>query len=394
MNNDIFKYKKIGLALSGGGVRAMAFHAGMLRHLAEINALNRVCHLSSVSGGSLLVGLVLRLSDWTWPTGESYTTAVLPRVRRVLTERDLGLDALRRLILPTNWRYLLSRANMIAVAIEKLWDIDARLADLPETPVWSVNATTSETGRRFRFKKSGVGDYELGYASAAEFKVADAMAVSAAFPGIIGPFVIETGSYRWYKRAAWGLPVEAAELKEPPFAHLHLYDGGVYANLGTEPLFDSGVQQLKEGSDFIIVSDAGAPLENIEPGWFRPFRLKRVADIMSAQTRALRVRSFANFLRNNPSMGAYLQIGSDPKEKLAAYGQRNGDAAEQLLQYQWLISGDVARSAQYPTTLLRMRPDDFDLLERHGYETAKWNFTLFQGPLETQPQSELTLPAH
>jgi predicted acylesterase/phospholipase RssA len=120
-------------------------------------------------------------------------------------------------------------------------------------------------------------------------KVADAMAVSAAFPGVIGPFVIEADIYEWRKRETWDLPKDAAEIKPPPFDKLHLYDGGIYDNLGTEPLFDSGKQCQKDGTDFIMVSDAGAPLGRIAPGRFRPFRLKRVADIMSDQTRALRV---------------------------------------------------------------------------------------------------------
>jgi NTE family protein len=171
---------------------------------------------------------------------------------------------------------------------EQLWLIDARLGDLPDRPVWSVNATTSETGRRFGFKLTGVGDYTLGYANAAEFKIAHAMAVSAAYPGVFGPFAIETGDYEWRKRETWDLPKDAEQVKEPAFATLHLYDGGIYDNLGTEPLFDGGKQSAKEGTDFIIVSDAGAPLGQIAPGWFRPFRLRRVADIMGEQTRSSR----------------------------------------------------------------------------------------------------------
>jgi NTE family protein len=362
--------RQLSLALSGGGVRAMAFHAGVLRHLAELGLLEQVSQISSVSGGSLLVGLVLRASDWTWPSGEHYAAVVLPRVRTVLTQHDLGSEALRQLCVLANWKYLLSRANVVAAAIEKAWRIDARLADLPDVPVWSVNATTSETGRRFRFKKTGVGDYELGYAAAAGFKVAEAMAVSAAFPGVIGPFVIETAAFDWYKREAWDLPKEAAERKPPPFAHLHLYDGGVYDNLGTEPLFDSGLQRPKEGSDFLLVSDAGAPFAPSAPGWFRPFRLKRVADIMSEQTRALRVRSFVNFLRNHAGDGSYLQIGADPKEKLSMYREYDRVIAEALSRDIWLADDAVRRSAAYATTLLGMREVDFDLLERHGYETA------------------------
>ena len=89
-----------------------------------------------------------------------------------------------------------------------------------------------------------------------------------------------------------------------------LSDGGIYDNLGTEPLFDSGKQCKKDSTDFIMVSDAGAPLGRIAPGWFRPFRLKRVADIMGDQTRALRVRSFVNFLQHRPRDGARVQTRS------------------------------------------------------------------------------------
>jgi NTE family protein len=369
--------RQVGLALSGGGTRAMAFHSGVIRYLADAGILAQVNHASSVSGGSLLVGLILQLSGWRWPTGEHYVDRVFPEIGRILTETDLGGYALRRLMLPTNWRYLLSRTNVVAEAIENLWSIDACLADLPEKPVWSVNATTSETGRRFRFKETGVGDYELGYADAAKFKVADAMAVSAAFPGVIGPFVIEANIYEWRKRETWGLPKDAAEIKPPPFDKLHLYDGGIYDNLGTEPLFDSGKQCQKDGTDFIMVSDAGAPLGRIAPGRFRPFRLKRVADIMSDQTRALRVRSFANFLQRNPKNGAYIQIGAHAEEKLRTYSRHNPAAADVLLRDSWASADDVARAAAYRTTLRRMSGPDFDLLARHGYETAKWNIRLF-----------------
>jgi len=369
--------RQVGLALSGGGTRAMAFHAGVLRYLAEAGMLACINHISSVSGGSLLTGLIFKLSDWRWPAGEDYTARVFPEIRRLMTETDLGAYALRHLMSPRNWRYLLSRANMVAEAIESLWSIEARLVDLPATPVWSVNATTSETGRRFRFKETGVGDYELGYAAAAEFKVADAMAVSAAFPGVIGPFVIETSRYEWRKRETWNLPKDEEQVREPPFERLHLYDGGIYDNLGTEPLFDSGKQCQKDGADFIMVTDAGAPLGRIAPGWFRPFRLKRVADIMGDQTRALRVRSFVNFLQQHPKDGAYIQIGAVAEEKLRTYSRHNAAAAEALLCDSWIGAADVARAAGCQTTLRRMSQADFDLLTRHGYETAKWNLTLF-----------------
>ena len=376
--------RKISLALSGGGTRAMAYHAGVIRYLAEEEILHQIDQISSVSGGSLLMGLILKSSHWRWPSAAKYLHEVGSHIRRVLTETDLELFALRRLTIPSNWRYILSRANIIADAIEHLWSIDARLADLPDWPAWSVNATTSETGRRFRFKQTAVGDYEIGYATAAEFKVADAMAVSAAYPGLIGPFVIKTGNYEWRKREAWDLPKDAERVWTPAFSKLHLYDGGIYDNLGTEPFFDNGKQCVKEGADFIIVSDAGAPLDQIAPGWFRPFRLKRVADIMSEQTRALRVRSFVNFLQSYPNSGAYLQIGTQAEIKLRAYRSSNAAMADLLLGESWVSGKDVRHAASYQTTLRRMSAVDFDLLERHGYETAKWNLSLFSSDQRAQ----------
>lgn len=47
----------IGLALSGGGSRAAAFHLGCLRALHDRNLLTRVRVISGISGGSLLAAL-------------------------------------------------------------------------------------------------------------------------------------------------------------------------------------------------------------------------------------------------------------------------------------------------------------------------------------------------
>lgn len=45
--------KKIGLALSGGGYRAAAYHIGTLRALHKLGILENVDVISSVSGGSI-----------------------------------------------------------------------------------------------------------------------------------------------------------------------------------------------------------------------------------------------------------------------------------------------------------------------------------------------------
>lgn len=372
----------LGLALSGGGVRAAAFHAGVLRYLAEQGLLGRVAHVSSVSGGSLFVGLLFKHGKYSWPTSESYLNEVLPQVRRTLTTKSLQRSAIFRLILnPLNWRFILSRANVMAQAIRKLWDIDIPLNNLNDGPTWSINCTTGETGRRFRFKNGTMGDYELGYAGVNSFALASAMAISAAFPGGIGPVTIKTDAYDWKKRTDWGTGIP--ESRKQPFDSLHLYDGGLYDNLGIEPLFDIGKQALKKdetmstGICYLLVSDGGSPLprEGI-PHPLNPFRFKRIADIALDQCRSLRVRSFVNFLQGSPSAGAFVGIGAGAADSIKELSKGHEARAQELLRVDWLASDDAKRAANYSTTLGQLDTSTFDLIERHGYETTKWNLEL------------------
>lgn len=381
--------KSIGLALSGGGVRAAAFHAGVLRYLAEKSLLESVAHVSSVSGGSLFTGLVFSISGYKWPASFNYISVVLPRIRALLTTESLQYGAVYRLLFnPLNWRFVLSRANVVAQTIKDLWGIDVPLRTLGVKPAWSINATTGETGRRFRFKAGRMGDYELGYADAADFPLSYAMAVSAAFPGGIGPLSIRPKEFHWSKREYW----ESADGEKPvelPFTRLHLYDGGIYDNLGIEPLFDVGKQTLKangpDGINYLVVSDAGAALARGPiPPPYNPLRFRRVADIAFDQTRALRVRALVHFLQSNPAAGAYLQLGANPVESInrLSKGEENVGA---LLAQPWLNAIALKRAAAFPTTLRQMTPDAFDMLEKHGFETTKWNTELFVDNMENNP---------
>ncbi len=372
---------KIGLALSGGGVRAIAFHAGVLQWLAQNKLLEKIGHISSVSGGSLFTGLLFQWAINQWPISDQYTKDILPFIRSLLTSQSLQSDALCRLLFnPLNWRFIFSRANILAKSIEEGWGISSTLDQLPNYPLWSINGTTAENGRRFRFKGSKIGDYEIGYAEAGKFKLAEAMAVSAAFPGGIGPFSLDATRYQWRKREQWD-STKPDEIIKHKYETLHLYDGGVYDNLGLEPLFDTGQQILKNNPDgyvdFLIVSDAGAPFSRgIIPGPFNLCRLKRVADVAFDQARSLRVRSYVNFLKNNPSAGMYLQIGSDPISCINRYTQAC-DSQRLKSEYNWLSTKEISAAVAYKTTLARMNVSDFDLITRHGYETALWNEEIF-----------------
>lgn len=371
----------IGLALSGGGVRAAAFHAGVLKYLAEKGMLEDVTQISSVSGGSLFVGLVYSSNAYQWPSSEQYLNTSIGHVRKLLTTKSLQCSAVAKLIFwPPNWRFVLSRANVIAKTLESLWNINASVGQIPHSPSWSINGTTAETGKRFRFKDSHMGDYVLGYADIASFPLSKALAVSAAFPGGVGPLTIKSATFKWHEHENF-VSEDKSKLLAPKFKRIHLYDGGLYDNLGIEPLFDLGGQAFKcrkgVGVSKVILSDGGASLRKTSiPGQLNPFRFHRMMDIMSDQQRALRVRSFVGFLKANNERGAYLQLGSDAHLSINKYGIGHKNQAA-LVAMQWLTEDQVKIASAYPTNLKRISTKDFELLSKHGYETAKWNLELF-----------------
>lgn len=350
--------KPIALALSGGGVRAMVFHLGVLRLLAERQALERVHRISTVSGGSLLVGLMFQEVGLKWPSSNQFISAVYPSLRKKLCERSLQWGAARQLLRPWNWRYLLSRANLLALALQREWGITTILGDVPSIPEWSINGTTAENGKRFRFKNDTIGDYSLGYATPGDFSLAHAITVSAAFPGGFGPLALDATKFKWRKRPTWGAMADAEDPVDIGYKRLHLYDGGVYDNLGLEPFFDAGKGKPKHPGEIIVVSDAGAPLKT---GFsliaLNPARFKRVSDIMSDQSRALRVRTFANYIQQEPLRGAYLYINTPVS---GAVGCKSASFA-----------------SSFPTTLRRLSLSEFDSISDHGYRVALQVETLY-----------------
>lgn len=343
---------RLALVLSGGGIRAMAFHLGVLRYLAERNALEHVQRVSTVSGGSLLVGLILQESNYEWPSSSSFISDVYPALRRKLCARSLQWGAGRQLLRPWNLRYLFSRANLLALALEREWGVVRKVSALPCTPELSINGTTAENGKRFRFKRDSIGDYTIGYASPRNFPLSSALAVSAAFPGGFGPLVLRADRFEW-RRRSWNAPVGSESVVDIGYKNLHLYDGGVYDNLGLEPFFDAGRGAPKLDGEKIIVSDAGAPLQPGFSGFaINPWRLKRVADIMSEQSRALRVRAFAHYLQSNPGQGAYVYIDTPV----------TADSPRQCRR--------ASFASCYPTTLRRPTLRNFDAIAEHGYQVA------------------------
>lgn len=347
----------LAVALSGGGIRAMAFHLGVLKYLAERGLLERISKLSSVSGGSLLVGLILHHHGMRWPSSKEFLVNTYPSMRRRLCTDNLLVGAFKAVSNPFNWRFLISRANLLAKAIESVWGITDKVSDLPNFPEISLNGTTAENGKRFRFKNDSMGDYTLGYAKPQGFRLADAMAMSAAVPGVFGPLAVDASSFKWERRISYGASIETLQAVPANFSKLHLYDGGVYDNLGLEPLFDCATQAPKAGIEgcFILVSDAGAVLTNgFDLAPYNFMRFKRMSDIQGDQIRSLRVRPFWKFIQRAPSNGAYIYI-AEPD----------------------VPTSETSRPAVFfKTTLLPLTEHNFDAIAERGYLVASGNAQL------------------
>ena len=172
----------IAIALSGGGVRAAAFHCGVLRRLALDELLERTTFISNASGGSLLTGLILCQNSHRWPTSEEFLETVLPQVSKCLTTATLQWSYVWR-VFALPWRLAQGRAWVLARQLEAQWGIVGSLQELPSVPRWIINATCCETGKNWRFSQPRMGAYLSHYVLEPEVPIADAIAPSAAVPG-------------------------------------------------------------------------------------------------------------------------------------------------------------------------------------------------------------------
>ncbi|WP_232044051.1 patatin-like phospholipase family protein [Fusobacterium ulcerans] len=80
---------KIGVALSGGGIRATIFHLGLFKWLAENELMENIKHISSVSGASIAIGLIYTYNNMKWPTSREYLEEVLPNLKTAMLKEDV-----------------------------------------------------------------------------------------------------------------------------------------------------------------------------------------------------------------------------------------------------------------------------------------------------------------
>ena len=369
---------RIGLTLSGGGIRATVFHLGALARLARESLLEDIVFLSTVSGGSLSVALVQACSGSFWPDSNGFLEHTIPKTRRLLTAESLGRAYARRMLL-SPWALRHGRAAAMAKALQDCWSVTGLLSDLPDNPRWIINATCYETGKNWRFMKKRMGDYVAGYVASPRLPIAQAVAASCAFPGLVGSLKLNAGEFEWftYDRS------HAPQPHTPRFRTLTLWDGGVYDNLGVEALLKPG-GVYRAGFDFLIVSDASALLESETRALHAPLRLLHVA---TDQVRSLRARAVVSHLQGNPGTGVYLKIGNTEEH---IFQEANQPAMAESIAGNSLCTSDVQEATGIGTTLRRLTQHEYDLLFAHGHQVTDATLSAYCGHLfEPTP---LTIP--
>ncbi|MDX8448009.1 patatin-like phospholipase family protein [Mesorhizobium captivum] len=278
LDDDKVERYDLGLCLSGGGYRAMLFHAGVLYRLNEAGLLQKIDMVSSVSGGSIAAGLLAVL----WPR-LTFANGVASNFRelyltKVIAFSQVFLDApsiLKGLLNPFS-----SAAREVAACYERHLFDGSRpmLKGLTRRPWFVFCSSNLSTGSLFRMSNRYIADYRIGVAYRADLPVAAAIAASSAFPPFLSPLRLDLRSFEWKNDkldASVGPPV--------PAGRAVLTDGGVYDNHGIEPA-------LKR-CRWLLVSDAGAPWQASSSGYWNWFsQLRRVLDTTDNQVRSLRRR--------------------------------------------------------------------------------------------------------
>ena len=243
----MFPPHNVGLALSGGGSRAAAFHCGTLQALLELNRAESIGVVSTVSGGSLFGGAWLSAKANQMSDADFLSTMRCELVEGFVA-RSLRPRLLKALLPFVDY----SRTNVIADTFDEIFFKGKTLAELPPTPALSINTTILNNGQVGKFSRDGFYAWGLNFpggrpphlAPMTDFPLALAVAASAAFPIGLPPVKIKVTQFPDGTRFGGGLTGAKG---------LSLTDGGVLENLGIQTLLRSH----RFGAWDIILSDAG-----------------------------------------------------------------------------------------------------------------------------------------
>lgn len=259
----------IAVAISGGGFRATLSGLGVLRFLADAGLLGRVRYVSSVSGGSIANGRFAvtypRLAEAGFAPEAFDRLALVPVVERI------ARGSFSAKLLGGLWRTVGrgTRTTVLADGLANRFLGQTMLHELDPTCRFIFNAANLVTAARFGFEREFVGDYVVGTlpTETLGLRVADAVAASAAVPGV---FAAYTPRGRF----------PCARGNAPK-----LVDGGAYENTALEP-----IDGLREA--FLVALNAGGIFRPGPLGWLPIVRdLQRSQSLLYRQSTALRMRA-------------------------------------------------------------------------------------------------------
>lgn len=358
----------IGIALSGGGSRAMAFHLGCLRTLHHTGLLERAKVMSAVSGGAV-IGAMYSLHDGPFEAFETAVRAALERgflrpALRTAFISDEGLRAVLAFALTVGsslWsfpvrllgrssarapetstlRRFASRTTILRRTLDDLLFHGRSLGSLPTgKPHFVAIAAELRTASAFYFSRREAGSWRFGRVDPTEIPIAHAVAASAAYPLML-PALDEV--YTFAKR-------DGSLSKE----RVTLTDGGVYDNLGLAPLWpgrDSSVGVDIPHVDAIIACRAGYGLRTAPPSLFLGSRMKAVFGCSSGRVQNLTVNRLHDLKKSGTLKSFALPYLDQDDNRLTC---RPAD----------LVSR--ASVADYPTNFSAMTSEWIDRLSRRG----------------------------
>lgn len=293
--------EKLGLALSGGGLRASFFHIGLLAQMAEQGVLKSVAVISTVSGGSIIGALyylhlknlleskrdeditdqdyidIIKIIevDFLTATQKNIRMNILSDFKKNFQMRHSEYSRSVRIAELYNEYLYQSVAESLGNPVE-MWKLKIQPLGAPDNfhpelhndtrqtkiPVLVLNATTLNSGRNWQFTARTMGEpptresnVEIdkkpirlrratgnGYQKMVEqqqmFPLAHAVAASACVPGLFDPLAISNLYF---------------DKNEDEKIVPQLVDGGVFDNQGVESL-------LRNDCTRFIVSDASGQM--------------------------------------------------------------------------------------------------------------------------------------
>lgn len=338
----------VALCFSGGGYRATLFHLGATRRLNELGVLTRIDTFSCVSGGSIFAAPLASYAArdpaaWTRrgePLAE-FDEHVAGPMREFTRHNIRTRPALSRLD-PRNWRDRNAQIDALTKRLETGLAGRGRLADLPGRPRFVFCSSEMQFRSQWTCDAAAIGAEPSGHAAPNDWTIARAAAASCCVPGVFAPMRITDslngGTYEGADRATL-------------LTRLDLSEGGVYDNLGVEPVWQDHAT--------VLVSDAG-PSFKPDPGMGRIWSSLRFAIILLEQATEVRKRWLISNLIAGLLRGTYWGIASSP----ACYPYH----PDVPVYSDELITGSIAP--------IRIDLDVFSegelaVLENHGYLMAE-----------------------